>query len=546
MKSSMKILSMLAALAAICLFSKAFALDNSEAQQNAPHRVTLIVQNHTPPGTEIPILALSDALASQLAGCGFQVVNPYNALGVNQNRDIRGEATPEASAVELAKELGAEGAITAAVIELSDSLSGGRTPTLHQYSVRVSFNLTDSFTGAVIVGETIKRTTKKYTNNQVAQNKTNILTDLLYDAAQECAQLLKTKVAQANWKPGCDRFGEPFATEKYVNEAVAAVMGDLTASSSALEGKIVKLSSELENKLASSDEAKSREIEKLKENAAKDGTNIKALSAKAASLGSENASLAAEIASLKSDSASKANENASLSARIADLDLAAASMANEIASLKSDSASKESEIAALKEELAALKKDFLKLQEMYLADLEAREAESAKKAAEEAARKGVLSLEKFDAAIQNMMAAMRQDANFRQNYDKASKDLNHLPMAIVGVIKDETNGASGNQDLPNFLAAGRVGVRVSLYKSALFEVKEDEERVNLANRIIDSGNSPLEDADLMAALKSHGSPDFYFLGDLRYFPAEKLFRLRLAFHNLWTGKIVWEDTVDMQ
>ena len=47
----------------------------------------------------------------------------------------------------------------------------------------------------------------------------------------------------------------------------------------------------------------------------------------------------------------------------------------------------------------------------------------------------------------------------------------------------------------------------------------------------------------MSALKAHGSPDFFVLGDLRHFRDSKerhTYRLRLAFHNLATGKIVWE------
>ena len=46
----------------------------------------------------------------------------------------------------------------------------------------------------------------------------------------------------------------------------------------------------------------------------------------------------------------------------------------------------------------------------------------------------------------------------------------------------------------------------------------------------------------MSALKQHGSPDFYMVGDLRYFdePGSLNYRFRLALHNLRTGKIAWE------
>jgi hypothetical protein len=124
------------------------------------------------------------------------------------------------------------------------------------------------------------------------------------------------------------------------------------------------------------------------------------------------------------------------------------------------------------------------------------------------------------------------------------KAVDRLPIVIVGVIKDETEGGSGHRGLTNLLAAARVDIRVALFKSGIFEVKDDEARVALASRIIDSGNSPLENHELMEALKKHGSPDFYCVGDLRYFTESRNNRLHLALHSLWDGKIVWEDYFD--
>jgi hypothetical protein len=65
----------------------------------AVRKVALVVQNHADPGAGIPFMALTDALTAKLSGCGLQVVNPYNAIGVNLNRTAAGEKMPEAAPV---------------------------------------------------------------------------------------------------------------------------------------------------------------------------------------------------------------------------------------------------------------------------------------------------------------------------------------------------------------------------------------------------------------------------------------------------------------
>lgn len=168
-------------------------------QATVQRRVALIVQNHAS-GADIPMMALTDALTASLSGCGLQAINPYNAVGINQNRSIVGEETPKTSALELSRELGAEGIVTASVIEFHDIRLG--TPSvLHQYSIRITLNLADAGTGATVCGETVKIVSPKYTNNQVAQNRHEYLGDLMYSAAEKCAQILVEKSNAANWQP---------------------------------------------------------------------------------------------------------------------------------------------------------------------------------------------------------------------------------------------------------------------------------------------------------------------------------------------------------
>jgi hypothetical protein len=84
---------------------------------------------------------------------------------------------------------------------------------------------------------------------------------------------------------------------------------------------------------------------------------------------------------------------------------------------------------------------------------------------------------------------------------------------------------------------------MDMMNSGLFEAKDDAVVSAVSERIIKSGNSPLEDGELLSALKQHDSPDFYVVGDLMYFSEGKRdkYRFRLALRNFPTGKIVFED-----
>lgn len=325
-----------------------------------PRKVALVVQNHAP-GAGIPFMALTDALTAKLSGRGFQVINPYNSVGVNQNRSVIGEKTPEVSAMELARSLRADGAITASIMEFLDTTIG-TPPLLHQFSMRISLNLADAQTGAAVCGETIKLKSPKYTNNQVAQNKPEYLGDLMQAAAEECAERLEKNSAAKSWNP----------TPPPPPPAKPAL-----------------------------------------------GTSLD---------------------------------------------------------------------------------------------------------------------HKVDALVKEMLL----NPQFVKNYEESKAKLDGcLPIAVIGGIDNR----SGNTNQNDLVEAAGERFRVRLFNSKLFEVKDDGVLVSLAKRIVASGNSPLEDGEIMGALKQHGSPNFFVAGDLKRLTdldGIGYYKLRLAIHNLSTGKIVWE------
>ena len=170
----------------------------SKSPPASAHKVALIVQNHCAPGAGIPMMALTDALTARLSGKGFQVINPYNAVGENENRTATGEKLPKMSAIELAQGLGADGVITASVIDFLDTTIGN-PPVLHQYVVRLAFSLADASTGAAVCGETIKVKSRQYTISQDRANRLEYLGDLMYSTADKCADLLAEKAI--GWHP---------------------------------------------------------------------------------------------------------------------------------------------------------------------------------------------------------------------------------------------------------------------------------------------------------------------------------------------------------
>lgn len=334
-------------------------------------RAVLIVQNHAGEDAKIPALALTDALTAALSKGGIRVVNPYNAVGTDQNRTAAGEMTPEASALELARTMGAEAVATASITELLDT-TVGNPPTLHQYIVRLTLNLAETATGGAVSGVTVRKSSPKYTNDQVASGRQAYLSELLHSAAEESAEKLLADPAVFGWRPA------PLPPPPPPSPTV--------------------------------------------------------------------------------------DPN--------------------------------------------------------------------------------LTISDLDAAVQDLFGKMRTNPVFRTHYDAAQGRLGRSPMVLFGGIADLTAGKSPCDGLPQLLAAASQGLRMAFVNSGLFDAKDDAVISAMTTRILESGNSPLENGELMEALKQHGTPDFYAVGDMMFFTEgdEGRYRLRLALHDLHTGKIAWEGT----
>jgi len=339
-----------------------------------PRTVTLIAQNHCPNGAEFPILSLTDALTAKLSGHGFQVINPYNAMGTDMNRTAAGEKMPRMSAFDLAQELNADGAVTASVIDFIKNPLG-YPPRGYQFSIRITLNLADAKTGATICGETISDKSRILTKAQADTQKEQIISDLFYSVAERCAQQLEESARKMHWEP---------------------------AKSPA-------------------------------------GTGI--------GLGASGAP--------------------------------------------------------------------------------------------RVRRWGPLTMEDIDGTFNALVNDMIASPLFIKNYDSRKSEMDRLPVIVLGGLKDMSN-----LNIGDILSAASDNIRIQLFKTRLFDVKDDTIAASLADRIVASGKSVIEDGELVQALKQHGSPDFYVLGDIRLFAdyaERRTYRLHLALHDLNTGKVIWED-----
>lgn len=337
--------------------------EGKQADDN-PRKVALVVQNHAPLGATIPMMALSDALTAKLSGQGFQVINPYNSVGVNQNRNVLGEKTPNVSAMELAKKLKADGAVTASVLEFREILLGSSPAEYYQYSIRITLNLADAQTGAAVCGETIKCKSLKYTKSQVAKNKQEYLGDLMFAAADECAERLKNNPNVKKWRPPPPQ-PKPLPPPPEPKRPM------------------------------------------------------------------------------------------------------------------------------------------------------------------------------FDKIIDKLSVDMLSNSQFGKNYEEQKEKGERLPIAVIGGMENE----SGHPEFDAGLKAAGERFRKKLFDSKLFDVKDDAILVNLAKRIVASGNSATENGDLMEELKQHGSPDFFVIGNLTRFAdldGMGYYKFRVTINSLRTGKIVWE------
>lgn len=145
----------------------------------------------------------------------------------------------------------------------------------------------------------------------------------------------------------------------------------------------------------------------------------------------------------------------------------------------------------------------------------------------------------LESSAQALVKKMLTHPQFLKNYAMAKDAKGKLPVVCLGLIKNETS-----LDVRSRLRAVDDTIRVALFDCALFEIKDDESADAIMSRIVMSVDGGIENpAELMKELGKQDAPDFIVLGDLRHVAdvgGYHTYRLRIALHNIKTGKLVWE------
>ena len=154
---------------------------------------------------------------------------------------------------------------------------------------------------------------------------------------------------------------------------------------------------------------------------------------------------------------------------------------------------------------------------------------------------GSVTMYDLESCVQRLVQKMLAHPQFAKNYSaaKAAKG-GTLPIVCQGLLENLTK----DPNVRSRLRSADDTIRVMLFDSALFEVKNDDATDAIKSRIIRGADGGIENVEaLVQSFGTQEAPDFIVLGDLRHFAdvgGYHTYKLRIALHNRKTGKVVWE------
>ena len=142
-----------------------------------PVKAMLVVQNHASEEFRKPLSNLGTRLSTALSGDGiFEIIDPNDAVGENQNRGVWGEKMPLSAATRLAEHLGAQALITASIDDVSEIATAG---VVKQLSITMTLQAKRIPSGASVGGEEVTVLSRKYTMNEYRTNSRPIYSQLV-------------------------------------------------------------------------------------------------------------------------------------------------------------------------------------------------------------------------------------------------------------------------------------------------------------------------------------------------------------------------------
>lgn len=176
--------------AAICILPSLALAD--------PVNAVLVVQNHASGDFKMPLSNLGDEISAALSGDIFNIIDPNDAIGDNQNREPWGENLPDSSATRLAENLGARVLLTATVGEAS--VVGIGSPARVQ-AARMKLTLAAKRLpeGSNAAAVTVVDTSRKMTPESLRQNAESVFAGLVSSLAGKVAPQFLEKCRGIDW-----------------------------------------------------------------------------------------------------------------------------------------------------------------------------------------------------------------------------------------------------------------------------------------------------------------------------------------------------------
>ncbi|MBQ3806558.1 MAG: PEGA domain-containing protein [Kiritimatiellae bacterium] len=161
-------------------------------------KAMLVVQNHASEEFKKPLSNVGTRLSTALSGNGqFEIIDPNDAVGDDQNRGVWGEKMPASAATRLAENLGAQALITASIDDVSEIETAGA---VRQLSVTMTLQAKRIPSGASVGGEEVTVLSRKYTLNEYKTNNRPIYSQLISELCKQGSSMFLSKMAGVKWE----------------------------------------------------------------------------------------------------------------------------------------------------------------------------------------------------------------------------------------------------------------------------------------------------------------------------------------------------------
>lgn len=164
-----------------------------------PIDAVLIVQNHASDEYQKPLSNLGDAISAELSQELFNLIDPNDVIGEQQNRGPWGENMPLSSAIRLAENLEVQVLITAAVGETS-IISYGSPAIANAVKMRLTLSAKRIPKGANVASVTVTEVSRKFTPSMLSQNADSIYYDLVENLVAKASKEFLAKCEKVAWK----------------------------------------------------------------------------------------------------------------------------------------------------------------------------------------------------------------------------------------------------------------------------------------------------------------------------------------------------------